>query len=171
MTYSNQLIIIAVVYFERIINTGTCVGSALDSCFPRWSLTLPSEQNRKRDSSDQVTFFQSSIVQNCWACENCIPCPNHQLDSVWPFLLTPGIYNIFHLSLSFFIGCFSVNGRDVFSLVENPSRSAAFKNLRHVHPHSDALSELQGVALSTSMCLNALGCSHVGGWLHVFINM
>ncbi len=35
-------------------------------------LTLPSEcRSRNRDSSDQATFFQSSIVQVWWACVNC----------------------------------------------------------------------------------------------------
>ncbi len=45
-------------------------GSILSSL--RQILTLPSECfSRKRDSSDQATFFQSSIVQFCWACVNC----------------------------------------------------------------------------------------------------
>ncbi len=35
-------------------------------------LTLPSKcRSRNRDSSDQATFFQSSIVQFWWACVNC----------------------------------------------------------------------------------------------------
>ncbi len=47
-------------------------GSML-SCSLRQILTLPSEcRSRNRDSSDQATFFQSSIVQFCWACVNCI---------------------------------------------------------------------------------------------------
>ncbi len=38
-------------------------------------LTLPSEFcSRNRDSSDQATFFQSSIVQFWWACVNCSLC-------------------------------------------------------------------------------------------------
>ncbi len=41
-------------------------------CFLRQILTLPSEYcSRNRDSSDQPTFFQSSIVQFWWACANC----------------------------------------------------------------------------------------------------
>ncbi len=40
------------------------------SCFLRQILTLPSEcRRRNRDSSDQATFFQSSIVQFWWVCE------------------------------------------------------------------------------------------------------
>ncbi len=47
-------------------------GSML-SCSLRQILTLPSEsRSRNRDSSDQATFFQSSIVQFWWACANCI---------------------------------------------------------------------------------------------------
>ncbi len=43
-------------------------GSML-SCFLRQILTLPSEyRSGNRDSSDQATFFQSSIVQLWWAC-------------------------------------------------------------------------------------------------------
>ncbi len=47
-------------------------GSML-SCSLRQILTLPSEcRSRNRDSSDQATFFQSSIVQSWWTCANCI---------------------------------------------------------------------------------------------------
>ncbi len=46
-------------------------GSML-SCSLHQILTLPSEcRSRNRDSSDQATFFQSSIVQFWWACANC----------------------------------------------------------------------------------------------------
>ncbi len=46
-------------------------GSML-SCSLRQILTLPSEcRSRNRDSSDQATFFQSSIVQFWWTCVNC----------------------------------------------------------------------------------------------------
>ncbi len=46
-------------------------GSML-SCSLRQILTLPSEcRSRNRDSSDQATFFQSSIVQFWRACVNC----------------------------------------------------------------------------------------------------
>ncbi len=46
-------------------------GSML-SCSLRQILTLTSECfSRNRDSSDQATFLQSSIVQFCWACVNC----------------------------------------------------------------------------------------------------
>ncbi len=39
----------------------------------RQILTLPSECcSRNQDSSDQATFFQSTIVQFLWACVNCI---------------------------------------------------------------------------------------------------
>ncbi len=42
------------------------------SCSLRQILTLLSEyHSRNRDSSDQATFFQSSIVQFWWACANC----------------------------------------------------------------------------------------------------
>ncbi len=42
------------------------------SCSLRQILTLPSECcRRNRDSTDQATFFQSSIVQFCCACVNC----------------------------------------------------------------------------------------------------
>ncbi len=45
-------------------------GSML-SCSLCQILTLSSEcRSRKRDSSDQATFFQSSIVQFWWACSN-----------------------------------------------------------------------------------------------------
>ncbi len=38
----------------------------------RQILTLPSEcHSRNQDSSDQATFFQSSIVQCLWVCVNC----------------------------------------------------------------------------------------------------
>ncbi len=47
----------------------------MDPCFHvlyAQILTLLSECHRRnRDSSDQATFFQSSIVQFCWACVNC----------------------------------------------------------------------------------------------------
>ncbi len=47
-------------------------GSML-SCSLRQILTLPSEcRSRNQDSSDQATFFQSSIVQFWWVCVNCI---------------------------------------------------------------------------------------------------
>ncbi len=48
------------------------------SPLPRWCslhriLTLPSEcRSRNRDSSDQATFSQSSVVQFWWSCVNCI---------------------------------------------------------------------------------------------------
>ncbi len=46
-------------------------GSML-SCSLRQILTLPSECcSRNRDSSDQATFFQSSIVQFWWSGVNC----------------------------------------------------------------------------------------------------
>ncbi len=46
-------------------------GSML-SCSLSQILTLPSECcSRNRDSSDQATFFQSSIVKFWWACVNC----------------------------------------------------------------------------------------------------
>ena len=46
-------------------------GSMLSCCL-RQILTLPSEcHSRNRDSSDQATFFQSSIVQFWWARANC----------------------------------------------------------------------------------------------------
>ncbi len=46
-------------------------GSML-SCSFRQILTLPSEcRSRNQDSSDQATFFQSSIVQFWWSCVNC----------------------------------------------------------------------------------------------------
>ncbi len=46
-------------------------GSML-SCSLRQILTLQSECcSRNRDSSDQATFFQSSIVQFWWSCVNC----------------------------------------------------------------------------------------------------
>ncbi len=46
---------------------------AMLSCSLWQILTLPSEcRSRIRDSSDQTTFFQSSIVQFWWACANCI---------------------------------------------------------------------------------------------------
>ncbi len=46
-------------------------GSML-SCSLRQILTLTSEcRSRNRDSSDQVTFYQSSTVQFWWACANC----------------------------------------------------------------------------------------------------
>ncbi len=49
-------------------------GSML-SCSLRQILTLPSEyRSRNRDSSDQATFFQSSIVQFGWTCVNCSLC-------------------------------------------------------------------------------------------------
>ncbi len=49
-------------------------GSML-SCTLRQILTLPSEcHSRNQDSSDQATFFQSSIVQFWWSCVNCILC-------------------------------------------------------------------------------------------------
>ncbi len=45
-------------------------GSML-SCSLHQILTLPSECcSRNRDSSDQATFFQSSIIQFWWACAN-----------------------------------------------------------------------------------------------------
>lgn len=44
----------------------------MDSCCLHQILTLPSASgSRKQDSSDQVTFFQSSAVQFCWACALC----------------------------------------------------------------------------------------------------
>ncbi len=44
----------------------------MDPCSLRQILTLPSECcNRNRESSDQATFFQSSIVQFWSACANC----------------------------------------------------------------------------------------------------
>ncbi len=49
----------------------------MDPCFHvlYQILTLPSEcRSRNRDSSDQATFFQSSIVQFWWVCVNCILC-------------------------------------------------------------------------------------------------
>ncbi len=47
-------------------------GSML-SCSLCQILTLPSEcRSRNQDSSDQATFFQSSIVQFWWACVNYI---------------------------------------------------------------------------------------------------
>ncbi len=46
-------------------------GSML-SCSLCQILTLPSECcSRNRDSSDQATFFQSSIFQFWWTCANC----------------------------------------------------------------------------------------------------
>ncbi len=48
-------------------------GSML-SCSLCQILTLPSECHINRDSSDQATFFQSSIVQFWWPCANCSPC-------------------------------------------------------------------------------------------------
>ncbi len=43
------------------------------SCSLRQILTLLSEcRSRNRDSSDQATFFQSSVVQFWWVCVNCI---------------------------------------------------------------------------------------------------
>ncbi len=42
------------------------------SCSLRQILTQSSECSRNRDSSDQATFFQSSIVQFWWICVNCI---------------------------------------------------------------------------------------------------
>ncbi len=46
-------------------------GSIL-SCSLSQILTLPSEcRSRNRDSSDQATFFQYSIVQFWWDCANC----------------------------------------------------------------------------------------------------
>ncbi len=49
-------------------------GSML-SCSLHQILTLPSEcRSRNQDSSDQATFFQSSIVQFWWACKNCSLC-------------------------------------------------------------------------------------------------
>ena len=46
-------------------------GSML-SCFLRQILTLPSEcRSWNRFSSNQATFFQSSIVQFWWDCANC----------------------------------------------------------------------------------------------------
>ncbi len=46
-------------------------GSML-SCSLCQILTQPSERcSRNRDSSDQATFFQSSIVQFWWPCVNC----------------------------------------------------------------------------------------------------
>ncbi len=45
------------------------------SCSLCQILTLPSEcRSRNRDSSDQATFFQSSIVRFWWVCVNCILC-------------------------------------------------------------------------------------------------
>ncbi len=49
-------------------------GSML-SCSLCQILTLPSEcRSKNRDSSDQATFFQSSIVQFWWTCANCSLC-------------------------------------------------------------------------------------------------
>ncbi len=49
-------------------------GSML-SCSLCQILTLSSEcRSRNRDSSDQGTFFQSSIVQFWWSCVNCSLC-------------------------------------------------------------------------------------------------
>ncbi len=48
-------------------------GSML-SCSLHQIMTLPSECSRNQDSSDQATFFQSSIVQFWWFCVNCILC-------------------------------------------------------------------------------------------------
>ncbi len=48
-------------------------GGSMLSCSLRQILTLPSECcSRNQDSSDQATFFQSSIVQFWWAWVNCI---------------------------------------------------------------------------------------------------
>ncbi len=48
-------------------------GWSMLSCFLCQIQTLSSEcRSRNRDSSDQATFFQSSIVQFWWVCGNCI---------------------------------------------------------------------------------------------------
>ncbi len=48
-------------------------GSML-SCSLHQIMTLSSECSRNQDSSDQGTFFQSSIVQFWWSCVNCSLC-------------------------------------------------------------------------------------------------
>ncbi len=69
LIYITILVICFFYFFLYPVFTGT---SILSSSL-RQILTLPSEcRSRNRDSSDQATCFQSSIVQFCWAFVNCI---------------------------------------------------------------------------------------------------
>ncbi len=116
------------------------------SCSLRQILTLPSEcRSRNRDSSDQATFFQSSIVQFWWSlCELYPPCPvlswqerhpvwssaagAHLLQGSMCCVFRDGVlYTLVVTSRYLSYCCLSVNS--------NQSAHSPLTSTRHFHPH------------------------------------
>ncbi len=117
------------------------------SCSLRQILTRSSEcRSRKRDSSDQATFFQSSIVQFWWVCVNCsLHFPFLSLQERHPMwssaavahllqgstccVFRDAILHILVVSSVFFSYC-------CLSIISNQSAHSPLTSTRHFHPHN-----------------------------------
>ncbi len=123
-------------------------GSML-SCSLHQILTLPSECcSRNRDSSDQATFFQSSIVQFCWACANLFGEPPfpvlgwqerhpvwssaaeaHLLQGSTCRVFRDGILHTLVVTSGYLSYC-------CLSIISNQSAHSPMTSIRHFQPHN-----------------------------------
>ncbi len=118
------------------------------SCSLRQILTLPSEcRSRNRDSSDQATFFQSSIIQFWCACVNCILrflflddrngtgvvfcccSPSASGFDVMCCVFRDGILHTLVVTSGYLSYC-------SLSIISNQSAHSPLTSTRHLHPHN-----------------------------------
>ncbi len=106
------------------------------SCSLHQILILPSEcRSRNRDSSDQATFFQSSIVQFWWACVNCslrvcsFAAVVHLLQGLTCCAFRDDILHTLVVTSGYLSCC-------CFSIISNQSAHSALTSTRHFCPHN-----------------------------------
>ncbi len=108
-------------------------GSML-SCSLRQILTLTC-RSRNRDSSDQATFFQSSIVQFWWAWVNCrhpewsSAAVAHLLQGSKCCVFRDGILHTLVITSGYLSYC-------CLSIISNQSAHSPLTSTRHFHPHN-----------------------------------